>query len=1293
MRAAAHLHLYYPDVAVELIDRFAALGRPDIDLFATHSAPLPDAVSAALDRVPGLVERIAVPDRGFDVLPFLQVLPLARSRGAEVIAKLHTKKGRSGYAAEWRALAIDGMIASDAQVRAILDAFAADPALALVGPAALYKSAAANLFDNGALLPALAGEVMGGRYPPADWGFFAGTFFWARTDAFLTLEAIAQARGFEEAGARDGRLAHACERLFGLAPVAADGRVGLVSEDGIAIVDAPGELDDEPIVKTLVKRAERHVGALDAETVALIRADNPLAHYARHGREADALDPNPFFQSSWYNAVNADVFDAGVHPLHHYMHHGWKEARSTGPLFDAGHYRSAYGDVDGDPLMHFMTIGQREGRIGVPAAVPADGEELMRHSRRFDGRRERGFLDAMAGLDAPTIANAAATKVSVVMPVWNRAEAVAAAIRSVLAQSHAAFELIVVDDGSTDDTVRLVEPFLVDPRVVLVRAAHAGVSAARNLGLDRASGAVVAYLDSDNRWVPWFLEVMVRLLVSGGADAAYAGLALRDGRGHLAGYRGADFDWDACLASNYIDLNVFCHRRDTGERFDPALRRMVDWDFILRTTRDRPVAYAPFVGCDYSDARSDDSRITMREPAAYQKLVATKLREGGAVGSAAFAEKLRLAFAIKIAAPRAERAVWGDWHFAEALAAAIRRLGHDARIDCREEWGGHALADEDVAIVLRGLIPYAPRVGQIGVLWIISHPDQVPFDEMERFDRVYTASPSHAALLAHIVQVPVSPLLQATDPGLFRPEPRAAEAPALLFCGNSRGVRRPVIGWSISAGRNPTIYGGGWDGFVPAELIAGEALDNDVLGPLYAGAGAVLNDHWPSMRAFGIVSNRLFDVVAAGGRAITDAVPGVAGLFGDAVVEVGSPEDLRAAIDAPRVPEEEAARIAREVGEAHSFDRRAETIVADVLARLGLPPRVRPAAPRRSDPPIRVHLVTRIAAHGPQSSAYVRIVAPLTDPGVADRVSLTLGGDGEVPTCDVCIVQRTALPDRDAVDALVGRLGRQGAALVTDVDDAFAAIGNDHPEAAFYRPLNAALERAMAAAAESWFSTPALARLYAGTGGSAVVIPNGLDPRLWRDWRRAPDELFGDRRLRLLYMGTHTHAADFARLRPALQRLAEERPDAFRLTLVGIETGTAPAPWLDSLAPPAEAVSYPRFVRWLRGQGPFDAGLAPLAPSAFNDGKSDVKLLDYAALGLLPVVEDCAAYRADPRFADAALFAHDWYEAMAALLDHPERWRARARRASALLWRHRDAAAVGRRMLDRLEALVRRPGR
>jgi hypothetical protein len=297
------------------------------------------------------------------------------------------------------------------------------------------------------------------------------------------------------------------------------------------------------------------------------------------------------------------------------------------------------------------------------------------------------------------------------------------------------------------------------------------------------------------------------------------------------------------------------------------------------------------------------------------------------------------------------------------------------------------------------------------------------------------------------------------------------------------------------------------------------------------------------------------------------------------------------------------------------------------------------------------------------------------------------GGDDPVPECDICIVQRAALPSIEAVDRLVGKLGAMGAALVADVDDAFVAL-DDHPEAAKYRPLNAVIERVIAAAAETWFSTPELARLYAHVAHRQAVMPNMLDPRIWRDWRRTRPETFGADKVRMLYMGTATHGPDFALLRPALEQLASERPGSFELTLVGIGEGFDGADWLRRLSPPADRIAYPRFVRWLRDQGPFDIGLAPLADSAFNRAKSDIKLLDYLALGLLPVVQDSPSYRLDPATGQVAIHASDWTETLRRLIDDRDEARARAAGGQSWLWERRPVSAIARRMMDRLETLL-----
>ena len=100
--------------------------------------------------------------------------------------------------------------------------------------------------------------------------------------------------------------------------------------------------------------------------------------------------------------------------------------------------------------------------------------------------------------------------VSVVIPTYERAEVVRGAIESVLAQTYAHVEVIVVDDGSRDDTRRVVESY--GPRVRYLFQENAGVSAARNTGFAAARGEFIALLDSDDRFLPWKLAAQVEVL-------------------------------------------------------------------------------------------------------------------------------------------------------------------------------------------------------------------------------------------------------------------------------------------------------------------------------------------------------------------------------------------------------------------------------------------------------------------------------------------------------------------------------------------------------------------------------------------------------------------------------------------------------------------------------------------------------------------------------------------------------------------------------------------------------------
>jgi GT2 family glycosyltransferase len=100
--------------------------------------------------------------------------------------------------------------------------------------------------------------------------------------------------------------------------------------------------------------------------------------------------------------------------------------------------------------------------------------------------------------------------VSVVIPTFNRARTLPRAVESALGQSHPHVEIVVADDGSSDGTGELVrERWGREPRVRYLYQDNAGVSAARNLALGQASGDFVAFLDSDDSWVPWKLELQL----------------------------------------------------------------------------------------------------------------------------------------------------------------------------------------------------------------------------------------------------------------------------------------------------------------------------------------------------------------------------------------------------------------------------------------------------------------------------------------------------------------------------------------------------------------------------------------------------------------------------------------------------------------------------------------------------------------------------------------------------------------------------------------------------------------
>ena len=123
--------------------------------------------------------------------------------------------------------------------------------------------------------------------------------------------------------------------------------------------------------------------------------------------------------------------------------------------------------------------------------------------------------------------------------------------------------------------------------------------------------------------------------------------------------------------------------------------------------------------------------------------------------------------------------------------------------------------------------------------------------------------------------VPVTPAAAGDQPAPLPPgaaEPDSGDR--VLFVGSTRGEYRPAVRDAVEAGVDLSVYGVGWEEFLPPERIRGEFLANDELPAAYAAAGVVLNDHWPDMAAEGFLSNRLFDAAACGARSSPTRRPG-----------------------------------------------------------------------------------------------------------------------------------------------------------------------------------------------------------------------------------------------------------------------------------------------------------------------------------------------------------------------------------------------------------------------------------
>jgi hypothetical protein len=638
-------------------------------------------------------------------------------------------------------------------------------------------------------------------------------------------------------------------------------------------------------------------------------------------------------------------------------------------------------------------VGARGSRLGERPVAPGHGsalEQSVRAGDLVDWHTVRAQLPARV-----------TGRVSVLVAMRGDRHRARRAVDRVLEHADRDVEVVLVDIASSREISSILTAcFAAEPRVTVLRVGSpVNDSVALDLAIAASTGEIAVVVDHDAEVHAGWLGPLVEAATADGVLAAQSLLLTADDTIRSAGWMSAgrhvtpvqllashplvDLP-DRAPSPDAVHLGGMAARVEvlaSVDGLDPTFGDLADVDLCRRLADSGPGRFVTVTSSRISrrsrtplvePAESDQLRLLARWggrlpavrpdawqhaglalsgfttgaglPASRRRVVMTPApaRPARLVEHGPAAGLPSLRWAVKIAAQGGPHGdAWGDTYFAADLVRSLRRWGQEAFVDRR---GAHQRPGvdhlDDVTLTLRGRWPAVAQPGATNVLWVISHPDEVPVDELTQgFDLVYSAGRAWAEQASAASRREVRTLLQATDAARFSPAGESMPGLGTLFVGRTRKVMRPVVGDALAVGADLTVFGDGWQQFIDADHVAAEHLDNDRVPAAYRGARIVLNDHWPDMARLGFYSNRLFDAVAAGARVVSDRVEGLEDVLGPSARTYGTLDELAALLDpaSSSWPGEAAlAANAARVAAEHSFEARARTLLADVLDVRGI---------------------------------------------------------------------------------------------------------------------------------------------------------------------------------------------------------------------------------------------------------------------------------------------------------------------------------------------------------------------
>ena len=294
----------------------------------------------------------------------------------------------------------------------------------------------------------------------------------------------------------------------------------------------------------------------------------------------------------------------------------------------------------------------------------------------------------------------------------------------------------------------------------------------------------------------------------------------------------------------------------------------------------------------------------------------------------------------------------------------------------------------------------------------------------------------------------------------------------------------------------------------------------------------------------------------------------------------------------------------------------------------------------------------------PFGVAYIRVLRPLQHPHNASFIEVTHGR--EYAKADIVVVQRFWRPDvsLQMAEELVAQIRRDRGRLVYMIDDNLM----DHEGFSVEKKMVA---RYLAREANGVIvSTQPLKERLSALNDTILVVPNHLDERLFGDVREDKEKTKQEAGRKILgFMGTYTHDADLMMVLQPLREVLRNHGEEIEFQLVG---GLAHRAVIRAfkdlphrvLEVEPKDVEYPSFVRWMIRNLKWDLAIAPLEDTSFNRYKSDIKFLDYSALGIATICSRVRAYDGSVRHQETGYLAENepqaWYEGLEHMLQDDE---------------------------------------